>query len=90
MGIFDIFRKKEAPGGETPGATAGTCCVCGKRLHRHPDDAPSLDEAARYCTSCGTDICVFCLQKLEGSGQKTCPVCGERVIFEINPLFRPD
>lgn len=68
--------------------TAGSCCICGRSLYRNPDQADRMDNAARYCYQCGTDICVHCLQKLGGS-QIKCPVCGENVIFEINPLFRP-
>ncbi len=68
--------------------TAGACCMCGRPLFRNPDQAERLDDAARYCPKCGTDICVHCLQKL-GGGQAICPVCGETVVFEINPMFRP-
>ena len=90
MGIKDFFRKKTSGNtGKGTKITSGECCVCNRKVFRNPDDAKSLDDAARYCRKCGTDICVQCLKKLEGDHQKICPVCGEQVMFEINPLFRP-
>ena len=70
--------------------TSGECCVCNRKLFRNPNDADRMDNAARYCTECGTDICVFCLKKQKkGTNQFICPVCGKDVFFEINPIFRP-
>jgi len=81
MGIFN-FSKKKKP-------TVGKCCGCGVTLDRNPNDKTKLDGVARFCTKCGTDICVNCLQKISGFGEKECPVCGKMAFFEINPLNRP-
>lgn len=71
--------------------TSGKCCLCGKTINVNPDSAVNLEEVARFCVRCGTDICVSCLRKQpkEGRFDNKCPVCGEFVIFEINPLMRP-
>lgn len=69
--------------------TAGTCCICGRALYRNPNDSKKLDDAARFCPNCGTDICVYCMGKFSSGAFLTCPVCGEKKIFEINPQFRP-
>jgi hypothetical protein len=76
-------------GGKKIVKTAGTCCICGKPLSRNPNTAPNLDELARFCTKCGTDICAPCLRKSFGSGYGACPVCGHTGAFEVNPMMRP-
>jgi len=88
MGLFD-FLKGENKGNKVK-KTAGKCCIYSRNLFRNPDEADRLDNAARYCKECGTDICVDCLQKQEKNCVKViCPVCGKEAFFEINPLFRP-
>ena len=83
MSIFSKSKKRKP--------TVGKCCECGTSLDRQPAGKDKLDGVARFCTKCGTDICVHCLQKLTlmGSGERECPVCGESAWFEINPLSRP-
>jgi transcription elongation factor Elf1 len=70
--------------------TAGTCCMCGKTLSHNPNSTQKLDEVARFCKKCGTNICVSCLQKIQKQpGMVTCPVCKQESFFELNPQFRP-
>ena len=92
MGLFDFLKKKSYTDEKTGRVkkTAGVCCLCGRKLFRNPHEADRLDNAARYCRECGTDICVDCLRKqVGGASQYVCPACGKKAFFEINPLFRP-
>lgn len=87
MGFFN--KNKGGDSKKAVKITSGECCVCHRSIFRNPDTADKMDNAARYCRECGTDICVHCLQKLGGGFEKNCPVCGKSVTFEINPMFRP-
>ena len=67
-------------------SSESTCCVCQRNLSSTRPNS-DIDDVARYCMNCGSDICVQCLQKLERSRDEMkpiCPHCRKAVSFELS------